>query len=141
MWKKMILKVKKNSQENTCVGVSFMIKLQARVFRWILLNFEEHIFTNHLLVTASVEKKLKIRLNSLNNRSKIWGWSVSFESFRSGVKITCGSRFLYCTRTSYEWINEFLIIWVNESLTAWHVCLFFPAGYREGDYGVEKYVK
>ena len=50
--KKGVLKILTNSQENTCVGVSFLIKLQAgglrsfikkenptRVFRWILGDF------------------------------------------------------------------------------------------------------
>ena len=66
---------------------------------------------------------------------------MSFESFQSGVKNKCGLRFLYCIGTSDEWINGFLIIWVNESLTVWHVCLFSPAGYQDDDYRGEKYVK
>ena len=41
--KKVFLEISQNSQENTCVSVSFLIKLQAwgitGVFLWILWNF------------------------------------------------------------------------------------------------------
>ena len=53
-YKKGVLKVLQNSQENTCTRVSFLIKLQAcklikrdphtGVFLWILQNFYEHLF-------------------------------------------------------------------------------------------------
>ena len=55
--KKVSLEISQNSKENTCIRVSFLIKLQAwgqslflkkvsgtDVFLWILWNFQEHIF-------------------------------------------------------------------------------------------------
>ena len=52
LWKKMFLKILQNSQENSCVGVSLLIKLldsdlqlylkrdsEADAFLWILRNF------------------------------------------------------------------------------------------------------
>ena len=49
--KKVLLEIFQNSQENTCAGVSFSIKLQSEpgVFLWILRNFQERFFlTVHL---------------------------------------------------------------------------------------------
>ena len=51
--KKRVLIIFQNLQENTCVGVSFLIKLQASgdsdtgVFLLILRSFQEHIFPEH----------------------------------------------------------------------------------------------
>ena len=42
LWKKVFLEILQNSQENTCAGV----------FLWILRNFQEHLFTEHLWSTA-----------------------------------------------------------------------------------------
>ena len=46
--KKMLLKISVNSQKNTCVRVSFLIKLQAldsgtSVVLWIFRDFSEHL--------------------------------------------------------------------------------------------------
>ena len=41
--KKMFLEISQNSEEYTCAGVSFLIKLQASGLR-ILQNFWEHVF-------------------------------------------------------------------------------------------------
>ena len=46
----MFLKIFQNSQGNTCVGDSFLIKLQDSnigVFLWILRNFSEHLFSQN----------------------------------------------------------------------------------------------
>ena len=60
--KNVFLKLSRNSQENTCARVSFLIKLQATllkkesgtgVFLLILLNFQEHFFYRTPLDTAS----------------------------------------------------------------------------------------
>ena len=43
----MFLKISQNSEENTCTGVFFLIKLQAwdtDVFLWILRNFQEQLW-------------------------------------------------------------------------------------------------
>ena len=60
----MFLKISQNSQKSTCARVSFLIELQAQglqlyekdsgtcVFKWILWNFQEHLFTEHLWTTA-----------------------------------------------------------------------------------------
>ena len=72
--KKRVLIIFQNLQENTCVGVSFLIKLQASgdsdtgVFLLILRSFQEHIFLEHfrwLLFTIK----------------KIWEVSFSFSIF------------------------------------------------------------
>ena len=72
--KKRVLIIFQNLQENTCVGVSFLIKLQASgdsdtgVFLLILRSFQEHIFPEHfrwLLFTIK----------------KIWEVSFSFSIF------------------------------------------------------------
>ena len=45
--KKVFLKISQNSQGNTCVRVSFLIKLQASgtgFFLWVLRNVKEHLF-------------------------------------------------------------------------------------------------
>ena len=61
--KKMFLKISKNSQENTCARVSFLIKLQAKAAKETLAQvfsceffatFKSTFFTEHLWVTASV---------------------------------------------------------------------------------------
>ena len=42
LWKKALLKISQNAQENTCAKVSFLIKLRDSgkdVFMWILQNF------------------------------------------------------------------------------------------------------
>ena len=45
--KKVFLKISQNSQENTCVRVSFWLNLQVTGnFLWILWNFEEHLLQN-----------------------------------------------------------------------------------------------
>ena len=51
LWGKVLLKISKNSQENTCAYFFFIIKLQAKV-----------IFTEHLRTTVS--EKYKARRNS-----------------------------------------------------------------------------
>ena len=48
--KKVFLKMLQNSQENTCVGISFLIKLQARKI------FVEH-FVEHVTMAPSVPAK------------------------------------------------------------------------------------
>ena len=78
LWKKVFLKLSKNSQENTCARVSFLIKLQASglrlywkrdsgtgVFLWIEIS-KDTFFTEHLWTTAS---KMWILYLSL---SKLW---------------------------------------------------------------------
>ena len=53
LWKNMFVKTSQNSQENTCLGVSFLIKLNnTGVFLWILWNFKNNFFTEHLRTTA-----------------------------------------------------------------------------------------
>ena len=53
--KKVFLVISQNSQENTCVRVSFLIKLQAApaTFLWILRNFKNTVFYRTPLVAAS----------------------------------------------------------------------------------------
>ena len=70
------LKISQNSQENTCAGVSFLIKLQARsekrdsgtgVFLWILRNFQEHFFNR----TTPGELREKLRFSDDSGGIKV----------------------------------------------------------------------
>ena len=64
--KNLFLKISKNSQENTCARVSFLIKLQAGTCNFIiketlaqlfscefLTNFKDNFFYRHLRVTST----------------------------------------------------------------------------------------
>ena len=44
--KKMSLKISQNSQENTCVGVSFLIKLQSETCNFIKKETPTHVFSS-----------------------------------------------------------------------------------------------
>ena len=57
-WNKLFLKNSQNSQENTCVGVSILIKLQV-------------FFTEHLQGTASVHKQ------TIEERVDLFQYSLS----------------------------------------------------------------
>ena len=48
LWKKVFLKISQNSQENTCVEVSFIINLQASVFACEFCeNYKNTFFAKH----------------------------------------------------------------------------------------------
>ena len=59
---KAFLEISQNSQENNCVGVSFLIKLPTKkkrnsgagAFQWILWNSKNTFFTEHLWASVSV---------------------------------------------------------------------------------------
>ena len=69
--KKLFLKISQYSQEKTCVAVPFLIKLQALrpatllktdsstgIFLWILRNFKNIYFGEHMRTAASVDSYL-----------------------------------------------------------------------------------
>ena len=75
LYKKVFLKISLNSQENTCARVSFSIQLQASgpqlytkrdfgigVFLWVLRNFKNIFFTEHLWNTVFAVWQTKIRV-------------------------------------------------------------------------------
>ena len=61
-WRKVLLEISQNSQENTCARVSFLIKLQAQetlaqMFSCEFCKISENVFfTVHLQITASGRK-------------------------------------------------------------------------------------
>ena len=60
LWEKMFWKISQNSQENTCVRVSFLISGRPKVCK----IFKNTFFTEHVWTTASV-KKIKKRMHKL----------------------------------------------------------------------------
>ena len=56
-YKKVFLKISQNSQENTCVGVSVLVKFRASSCNYIK-KVKNTFFTEHLQATASVCSKL-----------------------------------------------------------------------------------
>ena len=93
--RKVFLEISQNSQENTCVRFSFLIKLQAlslqlywkrnsgtRVFLWILRNFWEHLFhrtsLDDYLSTIQhflVENPSKVLNGQQQHKGVIFHWS------------------------------------------------------------------
>ena len=90
--KKVFLEISQNSQENTYARVSFLIKLQTwglqlyskrdsgtSVFLWILLHFQEHLFTASLMLGITIVKDdIKVLLKSISLES-----TLQIETFHS----------------------------------------------------------
>ena len=76
LWKKVLLEISQNSQENTCVRVSFLIKLQACESSKL---FNNTFFMEHFCVTASV------LLNTITSVERAWGIerSVTWNELRN----------------------------------------------------------
>ena len=106
-----VLKNFANFQENTCVRVSFLIKLQAEACNFIKNEtltqvfscefckiFKNTFFTEHLLTTAFCKKLCKL-LFFLTKYSKLNKRPVPDRNF--ATCFVCGSRFMVCKHDLY----------------------------------------
>ena len=109
--KKVFLETLQNSQENTCIRASFLIKLKAlaqqetlaKVFSYEFCEISKNTyFTEHLWTTASV------------NQAKPW-------------KKLCKNYHKY-TKTIYNDKKTFIVSWMSTHLTKHH--LFFHEAYK-----------
>ena len=114
--RKEFLKISQNSQESTCVGVSFLIELLAyfikkrgsntSVFPWILWNFQRRLFIEHLRWQfLNVMKKFSKTVLKCTKTSKLF-WETILEYTKTLLEfhqtfLECSSRkvlkyYLYC---------------------------------------------